>query len=182
MMHNSVGVVWHTAPAEGIWKVITAINPEFFRRRGLQQPVMTVPASLQTHTHLNTYYRLPLKKNNRACFTGLNSIAQAQSSKRATVLKLSINYVDRLPLSLDDGVEIRRLLSPPLMFILGTHYRTAVCSGLHFVPSCQPLSSNSVMSISELLNHMYRLLHKLKLSQPSSHISFITVYVLCLIY
>lgn len=32
MMHNSVGVVWHTAPAEGIWKVIRAINPKFFRR------------------------------------------------------------------------------------------------------------------------------------------------------
>lgn len=175
-MHNSVGVVWHTAPAEGIWKVITAINPEFFRRRGLQQPVMTVPASLQTHTHLNTYYRL--QKNNRACFSGLNSIAQAQSSKRTAALKLSIYYVDCLPLSLDDWVEIRRLLSPPLMLILGTHYRTAVCSGLHFAP----LSSNSVMSISELLNHMYRLLHKLKLSQPSGRISFITVYVLCLIY
>lgn len=30
MMHNSVGVVWRAAPAEGIWKVIRAINPNFF--------------------------------------------------------------------------------------------------------------------------------------------------------
>lgn len=32
MMHNSVRVVWRAAPAEGIWKVIRAINPKFFRR------------------------------------------------------------------------------------------------------------------------------------------------------
>lgn len=48
MMHNSVGVAWRMAPAEGIWKVIWAINPKFFTvvcHDALRQlVVMTVPA------------------------------------------------------------------------------------------------------------------------------------------
>lgn len=50
----------------------------------------------------------------------------------ATVLKFSIYYVDRVSLSLDDGVEIRTIFSPPLMFIFGTLYRTVDCSILNF--------------------------------------------------
>lgn len=46
MMHNSVRAVWRTAPAEGIWKVIRAINTKFSTvvcHDALRQPaVMTV--------------------------------------------------------------------------------------------------------------------------------------------
>lgn len=70
MMHNSVGVVWHTAPAEGIWKVIRAINPKFFSvvcHDALQQPVvMTVPVcscplplSVSSQKNNTTYFFKP---------------------------------------------------------------------------------------------------------------------------
>lgn len=112
MMHNSVGVVWHTAPAEGIWKVITAINPKFFRcclsrctaaassYDGSSLPSSPPPPSLP----------LPVsrQKNNTTCLScqkiRWNLIAQPQSSKRATVVKSSPYYVDSFTFQLDDGV------------------------------------------------------------------------------
>lgn len=107
MMHNSVGVVWHTAPAEGIWKVIRAINPKFFAvvcHDALQQPVvMTVPAC-------SAPLPLPVshQKNNTTCLScqliRWNLIAKPQSSKRAAVLKSFSYYSESVCLSLDDGV------------------------------------------------------------------------------
>lgn len=71
-MHNSVGVVWHTAPTEGIWKVIRAINPKFFSvvcHDALQQPVvMTVPAcslplsASSQKNNTTSFFKLPVDK------------------------------------------------------------------------------------------------------------------------
>lgn len=105
-MHNSVGVVWHTAPAEGIWKVIRAINPKFFAvvcHDALQQPVvMTVPACSPSFLLSVSH-----QKNNTTCLScqliRRYLIAQPQSSKQATVLKSSPYYVDSVYFQLHDG-------------------------------------------------------------------------------
>lgn len=104
-MHNSVGVVWRTAPAEGIWKVIRVINPKFFTvcHDALQQPVvMTVPALSLSVSR---------QKNNTTCLScqliRWNLIVQPQISKRETVLKSSPYYVDYVCFQLDDVQQIR---------------------------------------------------------------------------
>lgn len=97
MMHNSVGVVWHAAPAEGIWKVIRAINPKFFFfavvcHDALQQPVvMMLPACSAPSPSLSLSLFVSHQKNNKTCLScqliRWNLIARPQSSKWATVLK-----------------------------------------------------------------------------------------------
>lgn len=126
-MHNSGGVVWHTAPAEGIRKVSAAINPpQFFPSQGAAAASKDSPRTPSP----------PQKKQDiqmtRTCFRCLNLIAQL------TVLSccffLNIYNVDCVLLSLNDGVEIRRVVSPPLISVPGTLYCTVLCSVLFFCP------------------------------------------------
>ena len=95
MMHNSVRVVWRAAPAEGIWKVIRAINPKFFRRclsRCTAAASSYDGSSLSPPKHTHTQPPAPLsllsvsrQKNNTTCLScqliRWNLIAQPRKFK-----------------------------------------------------------------------------------------------------
>lgn len=137
MMHNSVGVVWHTAPAEGIWKVIRAINPKFFSvvcHDALQQPVvMTVPAC-----SLPLPLSVSRQKNNTTCLScqliRWNLIAQPQKFKAGNCFLnlMLLLWLCLLPAGWWGADKERTAHSPPLMFVLGNENTSTVCSVLHF--------------------------------------------------
>lgn len=132
MMHNSVGVVWRTAPAEGIWKVIAAINPQFFRHKGAAAASKDSFRTSNTHiqTHRKTYQGI--QKITRLALAAWIWLHKRKVKSRQLFSNFQCIMLIVSPLSLDDRVEIRRVFSPPLLFILDTLYWTVVCSVLNF--------------------------------------------------